>query len=84
MPGFVMPLSCKAALFHGCRLRDMAEAFRAGKFVGGLRRQHVRLGGYAVIRGGEGELRAQAGACPAGAVQDNPAAERLHAILQAD
>jgi hypothetical protein len=28
MPGFVMPLSREAALFHGCRLRDMAEALR--------------------------------------------------------
>jgi hypothetical protein len=28
MPGFVMPLSCEAALFHGCRLRDMAETLR--------------------------------------------------------
>src|SRR6201996_5468283 len=40
-------------------------------------------GGDAVIRGGEGEFRAQTGAGPAGAVQDDPAAERLHAVFQA-
>src|SRR5215469_6927803 len=40
-------------------------------------------GGDAVIRGDEGELRAQVGTRAAGAVKDDPAAERLHAVLQA-
>ena len=38
----------------------------------------------AVIRGGEREFRAQAGTRPARAVEDDPAAERLDAVLQAD
>jgi hypothetical protein len=40
-------------------------------------------GGNAAAGGGERELGAHAGARPAGAVEEDPAAERLYAVLEA-